>query len=58
MNVRLYLPEEWTKDRARCRAAGIPDNVSFKTRHAQALEMLNESGALLPHAWVTGDDLS
>ena len=56
VNVRLYLPEEWTKDRARCRAAGIPDNVKFKTRHAQALEMLDESGALLPHAWVTGDD--
>ena len=56
VNVRLYLPEEWTKDRARCRAAGIPDTVNFQTRHAQALEMLDESGTLLPHAWVTGDD--
>lgn len=56
VNVRLYLPEEWTKDRARCRASGVPDTVKFKTRHAQALEMLDESGALLPHAWVTGDD--
>lgn len=56
VNVRLYLPEEWTKDRARCRAAGVPDDVKFQTRHTLALEMLDECGALLPHSWVTGDD--
>ena len=56
VNVRLYLPKEWTKDRARCRAARVPDHVTFQTRHEQALEMLDESGALLPHGWVTGDD--
>ena len=56
VNVRLYLPQEWTKDRARCRAAGVPDDVKFQTRHEQALEMLDESGGLLPHGWVTGDD--
>lgn len=56
VNVRLYLPKEWTKDRARCRAAGVPDDVKFQTRHAQALEMLDESGALRPHGFVTGDD--
>ena len=56
VNVRLYLPKEWTKDRARCRAAGVPDDVKFQTRHEQALEMLDESGALLPHGGVTGDD--
>ena len=56
VNMRLYLPKEWTKDRARCRVAGVPDDVKFQTRHEQALEMLDESGALLPHGWVTGDD--
>lgn len=56
VNARLYLPQEWTKDRARCRAAGVPQHVKFQTRHAQALEMLDESGALLPHGWVAGDD--
>ena len=25
VNTRLYLPEEWTKDRARCKAAGVPE---------------------------------
>lgn len=54
--TRLYLPEEWTKDRRRCRAAGVPEAVKFRTRHALALEMLGEHGAVLPHAWVAGDD--
>ena len=44
VNVRLYLPQEWTQDRKRCRAAGVPKTVKFQTRHDQALEMLDESG--------------
>jgi SRSO17 transposase len=55
-NTRLYLPEEWTRDRPRMKAAGVPKEVRFQTRHEQALEMLDEQGHLLPHAWVTGDD--
>jgi SRSO17 transposase len=31
----LYLPEEWTQDRVRCREAGIPDQVEF-ARHRRA----------------------
>ena len=56
VNTRLYLPKEWTKDRARCKAAGVPKGIKFRTRHELALEMLDEHGALLPHAWVAGDD--
>ena len=56
VNFRLFLPKEWTKDRARCRAAGIPRGVRSQTRHELALEMLAESGPVLPHAWVAGDD--
>lgn len=55
-NMRLYLPEEWTKDRSRCRAAGVPKTIKFRTRHELALEMLDEHGAVLPHTWVAGDD--
>ncbi len=55
-NLRLYLPQEWTQDRKRCRAAGVPKHVKFQTRHAQALDMLDESGPLLPHSWIAGDD--
>jgi SRSO17 transposase len=28
----LYLPTSWTQDPARCRTAGIPDEVAFKTK--------------------------
>jgi SRSO17 transposase len=56
VNVRLYLPEEWTKDRARCTAAGVPKTIKFRTRHQLALEMLDEGGAVLPHTWIAGDD--
>lgn len=56
VNTRLYLPEEWTSDRKRTRAAGVPKEIRFKTRHALALEMLDEQGHLLPHAWIAGDD--
>ena len=52
VNLRLSLPQEWTKSRARCRAAGVPDDVKFQTRHEQALEMLDECGAWLPHSVV------
>jgi len=56
VDVRLYLPEDWTKDRARCAAAGVPKAVRFRTRHQLALEMLQECGGSLPHSWIAGDD--
>jgi SRSO17 transposase len=56
VDVRLYLPEEWTKDEKRCRQAGIPKEIGFRTRHELALEMLREHRGVLPHRWVTGDD--
>ncbi|MBX3435516.1 MAG: IS701 family transposase [Pirellulales bacterium] len=56
VNCRLYLPKEWAKDRARRKAAGVPKEVRFQTRHAQALAMLAECGDSLPHAWIAGDD--
>jgi SRSO17 transposase len=56
VNVRLYLPEEWAKDRARREEAGVPKSVTFRTRHRLALEMLAEHGQTLPHSWITGDD--
>jgi SRSO17 transposase len=56
VDVRLYLPKEWAKDKKRRAEAGIPKTVRFRTRHELALEMLDERGRLLPHAWVGGDD--
>jgi SRSO17 transposase len=56
VDVRLYLPQEWARDRQRRSAAGVPRTVRFRTRHELALEMLDERGPLLPHAWISGDD--
>jgi SRSO17 transposase len=56
VNTRLYLPEDWIKLRSRCKAAGVPREVKFRTRHQLSLEMLDECGKQLPHGWVAGDD--
>jgi SRSO17 transposase len=56
VDVRLYLPKEWAKRKRRRHKAGVPAHVRFRTRHELALEMLDERGPLLPHAWVSGDD--
>src|SRR5262249_57386755 len=56
VDVRLYLPKEWARDRKRRQKAGVPKGVRFRTRHELALEMLDERGPALPHGWVAGDD--
>jgi SRSO17 transposase len=56
VDVRLYLPKEWTKDKRRRATAGVPRTVRFRTRHELALQMLGERGPVLPHAWVSGDE--
>lgn len=54
----LYLPASWTDDRDRCRAAGIPDEVAFATKPAQAQAMLERAlDAGVPAAWVTADSV-
>jgi len=56
VDVRLYLPEEWASDKARRTKCHVPKAVKFRTRHELALQMLDEKGSLLPHAWIAGDD--
>lgn len=52
----LYLPEEWTQDRVRCREAGIPDEVAFATKGELAQQMLARAFAAgVPAQWVVGD---
>lgn len=52
----LYLPLDWTEDRERCQAAGIPDSVRFQTKPELARRMLARLwNAQIPIAWVVAD---
>src|SRR5437773_11537806 len=54
----LYLPEKWTSDRDRCRAAGIGDDVAFATKPELAQKMIARAAeAGVPFAWVAGDEV-
>jgi SRSO17 transposase len=56
LDFRLSLPEEWARDEHRRQECHVPENVVYRTRHEQCLEMLDLWGAQVPHGWVTGDD--
>jgi len=56
VDVRLYLPKEWAKDKARRKKCGVPKEIRYRTRHELALEMLQTNGKHLPHKWIAGDD--
>ena len=32
LSYRLYLPKEWTEDKARCKRAGVPKEIGFATK--------------------------
>jgi SRSO17 transposase len=54
----LYLPQGWIDDPARCRAAGIPDQVGFATKPELARRMLERAlEAGVPAGWVTADEV-
>jgi len=55
-DMRLYLPKEWAKDKARRKKCGVPKYIRYQTRHELALEMLKNNGEYLPHSWIAGDD--
>jgi SRSO17 transposase len=56
LDRELYLPEEWTADRVRCREAGIPDEVGFATKGELAQRMLARAFAAgVAAKWVVGD---
>jgi len=56
VDMRLYMPREWVRSRRRMKKAGVPEDVRFRTRHELILDMLDERGGMLPHAWISGDD--
>jgi len=58
IDARLYVPKDWAGDSERRRAAGIPDDLAFKTKPQLAAEMIEQviaEGRCPP--WVTGDEV-
>ena len=57
-DARLFLPEGWTGDRARCAAAGVPDDVVHRTKAELGLDLLRQARARrqLAGRWVTADE--
>jgi SRSO17 transposase len=54
----LYLPLDWTEDRDRCQAAGIPDSVRFQTKPELAVQMIERLRlAQISIAWVVADTI-
>ncbi len=39
----LYLPQAWAEDQARCRRAGLPDAVSFRTKWQIGIDQIERS---------------
>jgi SRSO17 transposase len=57
LRSELFLPEDWSRDRPRCRAAGIPDEVVHRPKWRIALDLRDAvvaQGVRL--AWMTGDE--
>ena len=53
----LFLPEGWSDDRERCRAAGIPDEVVYRAKCKIALELYDRArGNGVALDWLTFDE--
>ncbi|MGH3804183.1 MAG: IS701 family transposase, partial [Pseudonocardiaceae bacterium] len=55
----IYLPSQWADDRARCRAAHVPDTVAFATKPRLAEQMIARIVPDLPEerVWVAADEV-
>lgn len=60
IDCRLYLPEQWTSDKSRCKSAGIPkaEEIKYKTKLELALEIITYHKAKgTRFHWIGGDGL-
>ena len=58
LDRELYLPQVWAKDWERRREAGVPEDVSFRTKPRLAQRMLERALEWgVPFRWVTGDEV-
>jgi SRSO17 transposase len=56
LDYRLYLPKEWTDDPGRCRKAGVPEGLEFRTKGQIAREEIERALAdNIPRGIVLAD---
>jgi SRSO17 transposase len=52
-----FLPEAWSEDRERCRAAGIPETMVYRPKTKVALQLYDRARAHgLSFGWLTFDE--
>jgi SRSO17 transposase len=57
LDGELFVPESWSNDRDRCRKAGIPDDVVYRSKSDIALELYDRARANgIEFEWVTFDE--
>jgi hypothetical protein len=56
VDMRLFLPKEWTKDKQRVKRPGYASMCAIVTRHQLCFGMLVQHGDASPHSWIAGDD--
>ena len=57
IDADLFLPEGWSEDRPRCRAAGIPNEVIYRPKWKIALEQIDRTAKNgLKFDWLTFDE--
>jgi SRSO17 transposase len=57
IDAELFLPEDWGKDRERCQAAGIPEDMVYRPKSQIALEQVDRAKANgVPLDWLTFDE--
>jgi len=57
IDAELFLPVNWSKDRDRCQAAGIPDDLEYRPKWQIALEEVDRAKASqVSLDWLTFDE--
>jgi len=57
LDGELFLPEDWSADRQRCREAGIPEAITYRPKWQIALELLDRAvGRGIHFEWLTFDE--
>jgi len=57
LDADLYLPKSWSEDRERCRAAGIPDDITHRPKWRLAVDQwLRAVGSGVSFDWLVFDE--